>query len=249
MDGEQNPAPMNHSRRAKGTNTAWLYQELRREILSLSVQPGENLEERELVERFGVSRTPVREALIRLAADGLVMLLPNRGARVATVDLHDFPRFVEAYDLIQRAVTRLAAKRRDDDDIEKIKAAQGRFEAATAKHEPLEMTGYNRDYHAAIGDASHNPYLSSQYKNMLDQGMRILRIPFAYDPSSDDGLGTHLKKIITEHRGITKCIETRDAQNAELLAHDHSRLFQSRCLQYLRDIGTENVQVDMAPKD
>ena len=233
----------NNGRRAKGTNTAWLYEKLRKAILSLSVRPGENLEEKELVEQFGISRTPVREALIRLASDGLVVLLPNRGARVAAVDLSDFPRYVEAYDLIQRAATRLAAVRRENDDIIKIKAAQDRFEKATAKQEPLQMTEFNRDYHAAIGDASHNPYLASQYKNLLDQGMRLLRIPFAYDPSSDDGLDKHLERIIVEHRTITQCIENKDAQNAERQAHDHTKLFQSRCLQYLTDIGTTDIEI------
>lgn len=249
MAADPRPAPGGHPRRAKGTNTAWLYEELRREILSLSVQPGDNLEERELVDRYGMSRTPVREALIRLASDGLVILLPNRGARVAAVDLSDFPRYVEAYDLVQRAVTRLAAIRREPDDMEAITAAQKRFEEACARHEPLEMTEYNRDYHAAIGDASHNQYLSSQYKGMLDQGMRILRIPFAYDPSNDDGLGNHLRKIISEHREITNCIAARDADGAERLAHDHTRLFQSRCLQYLQDIGTADVRVTVAQQE
>jgi len=230
-------------RRAKGTNSAWLYKRLRCAILSLSVQPGQNLEEKELVERFGISRTPVREALIRLAADGLVVLLPNRGARVAAVDLSDFPRYVEAYDLIQRAATRLAATRREHDDMVNIKAAQQRFEQASQRREPLEMTEYNRDYHATIGDASHNHYLSTQYKGLLDQGMRILRIPFAYDPSSDDGLDAHLNKIIAEHRCITQSIENRDGAGAERVAHHHTRLFQSRCLQYLQDIGTVDIRV------
>lgn len=249
MAPDPRPAPRSHTRRAKGTNTAWLYDELRREILSLSVQPGASLEEKELVDRYGMSRTPVREALIRLASDGLVTLLPNRGARVAAVDLQDFPRYVEAYDLVQRAVTRLAAMRREHGDMVTIRAAQERFEAACARREPLEMTEYNRDYHAAIGDASHNQYLSSQYKGMLDQGMRMLRIPFAYDPSSDDDLGRHLNKIVTEHREITNCIESRDADEAERLAHDHTRLFQSRCLQYLKEIGTADVQATVAQED
>ena len=156
---------------------------------------------------------------------------------------------MEAYDLIQRAVTRLAAVRRADEDVVKIRSAQKRFEDACARHEPLQMTEYNRDYHAAIGDASHNQYLSSQYKGMLDQGMRILRIPFAYDPSNDDGLGNHLRKIISEHREITNCIAARDADKAELLAHGHTRLFQSRCLQYLQDIGTLDVRVGGVPQD
>lgn len=233
------------ARRAKGTNTAWLYEKLRRAILSLAVQPGENLEEKELVERFGISRTPVREALIRLASDGLVVLLPNRGARVAAVDLGEFPRYVEAYDLLQRAATHLAAVRRGTDDIERIKAAAARFEKATIDREPLEMTESNRDFHAAIGDASHNHYLASQYKTLLDQGMRMLRIPFAYDPSSDDDLGGHLQKIIDEHRAITACIENRDPVRAESYAHDHTKLFQSRCLQYLQDIGTGHIETNL----
>lgn len=249
MATDRNTPSANIARRAKGTNTAWLYNELRRAILSLAVQPGDNLEEKDLVERYGMSRTPVREALIRLASDGLVTLLPNRGARVAAVDLRDFPRYVEAYDLVQRAVTRLAARRREQEDLVAIRAAQKRFEQACTKHEPLEMTEYNRDYHAAIGDACHNPYLSGQYKSMLDQGMRILRIPFAYDPSSDDGLDKHLDRIIGEHREITKCIEMRDTDRAERLAHDHTRLFQSRCLQYLRDLGTSDVRVDVTLED
>lgn len=230
-------------RRAKGTNTAWLYGKLRRAILSLAVQPGENLEERELVERFGISRTPVREALIRLASDGLVVLLPNRGARVSAVDLSDFPRYVEAYDLIQRAATRLAAVRREHEDLDKIKAAQIRFEQAIVKQEPLEMTEYNRDYHAAIGDAAHNHYVATQYKHLLDQGMRMLRIPFAYDPPNDDGLNKHLDKIVIEHRSITQSIVEKDAVSAEHYAHDHTKLFQSRCLQYLQEIGTEDIEI------
>ena len=246
MAADRNRPPAR--RRAKGTNTAWLYDELRRAILSLAVQPGENLEEKDLVERYGMSRTPVREALIRLASDGLVTLLPNRGARVAEVDLRDFPRYVEAYDLVQRAVTRLAAQRRESEDLKVIRAAQERFEQACARREALDMTEYNRDYHAAIGDASRNRYLSGQYKSMLDQGMRILRIPFAYDPGRDDGRDQHLNRIVDEHRRITRCIEAGDTDGAERLAHDHTRLFQARCLQYLRDIGTSDVRIDVSPE-
>ncbi len=91
-------------RRGKGTGTTYVYQRLREGILSLDYVLGANLDEARLVESFGLSRTPVREALIRLAADGLVVLLPNRGAQVAPVDLADFPRYVEVFDLVQRAV-------------------------------------------------------------------------------------------------------------------------------------------------
>ncbi len=104
-DGPAAPPPR-QGRRAKGTGTTYVYQRLREGILSLDYVPGANLDEARLVESFGLSRTPVREALIRLAADGLVVLLPDRGAQVEPVDLADFPRYVEAFDLVQRAVTR-----------------------------------------------------------------------------------------------------------------------------------------------
>ena len=159
------------------------------------------------------------------------------------LDLGDFPRYVEAFDLIQRAATRLAAIRRDYDDIEKIKAAQDRFERASVKHESLEMTEHNRDFHAAIGDASHNHYLASQYRHLLDQGMRMLLIPFTNDPSSDSGMDEYLNRVVVEHRSMTQFIEDRDAANAERCAHDHTKVFQSMCLQYLKDIGTADIEI------
>ena len=229
--------------RAKGTGTAWVYDRLRADILSLSINPGDDLEEAGLVNRFGMSRTPVREALIRLAADGLVELLPNRGAKVAAVDLGEFPRYVEALDLIQRAVTRLAASRRRCADIEVIEAARIQFEQAVTDTDAAAMTQKNRDFHVAIGKASNNRYLGDVYARLLDQGMRMLRIPFAYDPQGDDGVDRHLGKIIKEHRALGKAIREGDAERAETLAANHTELFQSRLLQYLRQIETRPIRI------
>ena len=64
--------------------------------------------------------------------------------------------------------------------------------------------------------------------------------------NNNSNLIQNLDKIIAEHREITNCIEARDERKAELLAHDHTRLFQSRCLQYLQDIGTAEVRVSGA---
>ena len=118
---------------AKGTGAQFVYERLREEILSLVLAPDENLDEARLVARFGLSRTPVREALIRLAADGLVTMLPNRGAQVAALGLMDFPRYVEALDLLQRAVTRLAALRHDAHDLARLRTAEAAFESFLAR--------------------------------------------------------------------------------------------------------------------
>ena len=234
--------------RAKGTNTAWVYDLLRDDILTLAVSPGEDLDEAGLVKRFGLSRTPVREALIRLAADGLVELLPNRGAKVAAIDLSDFPRYVEALDLIQRAATRLAATHRRATDLSLIERARDRFEQAVRIGDTAAMTQDNRDFHVAIGAASGNRYLNEAYARLLDQGMRMLRIPFAYDPQGDDGVERHLTNIIKEHRALTKAIRAGDGDRAEAIAGKHTELFQSRLLQYLTQIETRSISIPVPVK-
>lgn len=218
---------------ARGTGAAFAYDTLRREILSLELEPGQDLDEARLVARLGLSRTPVREALIRLAADELVVLLPNRGAKVATLDLADTPRYIEALDLAQRAVNRFAALRRTTEDMARIEAAREAFEDSVPGGEAMEMTERNRDFHAAVAEAAHNRYLAGHYLRLIDQGMRLLRIPFAYDPAGD-GADAHIAKIVADHRAIAAAIAARDADRADALGHAHAELFQSRLMMFLQ---------------
>lgn len=217
---------------ARGTGAAWAFETLRREILSLELAPGRDLDEAGLVERLGLSRTPVREALIRLAADGLVVLLANRGARVAPLDLVEIPRYIEALDLAQRAVNRFAALRRTDDDLREIAAAREAFEASAAGSDTMEMTERNRDFHAAVASAAHNRYIADHYLRLLDQGMRLLRIPFDFDPAGD-GAGRHIDLIVADHRKIAEAVTARDAEAADALGHDHAELFRTRLMKFL----------------
>ena len=104
-------------KRVKGSGVKFAYETLRDEILSLALDPGAVLDETSLAERFGMSRSPVREALIRLAGDDLVVTLSNRSTVVAPIDLRSFPKYVEALDVAQRMNTRLAAELRTDLDL------------------------------------------------------------------------------------------------------------------------------------
>src|ERR671918_803387 len=95
-------------RRSKGAGWKSVYATLRTEIINLVLPPGQLLDETMLAERFDLSRSPVREALIRLAGDDLVVTLPNRSTIVAPIDVIAFPKYVEALDIAQRINTRLA---------------------------------------------------------------------------------------------------------------------------------------------
>ena len=124
----------------------------------------------------------------------------SRSFQRASIDLGEFPRYVGALDLVQRAATRLAALRRNDDDRARVVVARDHFEQTVEDAGPYAMTHSGRDFHVAITDASHNTYIAQVYSRLLDQGMRMLRVPFAYDPAGDDGVNKHLLKIVKEHR-------------------------------------------------
>ncbi|MEE8248102.1 MAG: GntR family transcriptional regulator [Alphaproteobacteria bacterium] len=233
------------ARPAKGASAAYVHDRLREEILSLELRPGADLDEADLVARFGLSRTPVREALIRLAAGDLVQLLPNRGARVAPIGLADLPRYAEAFDLVQRAVTRLAAARRSAAQLGRIEAARDAFEALVGPGDPLALTEANRAFHLAIAEAADNAYLARHYDRLLAEGMRLLRIPFAFEPGGAPATSRagHLAKIVAEHRAMVAAIAARDADRAEALGHAHTQLFRDRLMQYLDENGTAAIEL------
>jgi DNA-binding GntR family transcriptional regulator len=226
-------------RRAKGTGWKHAYETLRDEILVLTLAPGAPLDETTLADRFGMSRSPVREALIRLAGDGLVVALSNRSTIVAPVDVQSFPRYVDALDVAQRMNTRLAALMRTDADLVAIARAQVSFEAAVAGGSHLAMSGTNKDFHMAIAEAGKNPYLSAFYERLLDQGRRILHLHFAYLERTRDG------EILTdEHSRMLDAITARDAELADRLAHEHTRQFRANFMAYLTETHADGLDLN-----
>lgn len=236
-------------RPVKGTGSQLVYDFLRSQILNLDREPGSAIDELALVEEIGISRTPVREAIIRLASEELVTILPNRGAMVAPLNLTDFPRFLEALDLAQRAVTRLAAMRRTDPQLTEIVERQGAFENAAARADPVAVAIANNAYHNAIGGAAGNRFLRDQYARLLNLGMRYSRFPFGTeaDEGGTGGLYKHLHLVMEDHRRMTQAIRDGDAAAAEALAHDHMILFRDRITKYLYDNKTDVIAC--APSD
>ena len=173
-------------RQKRGPGTREICQVLRDEILSLKLKPAEPLDETSLAARFKVSRSPVREALIRLAGEGLVITLANRSSLVAPFDLTALPKYIEALDLLQRANARLAARLRTNEEIVAIREAMYAFEDAVRRGDNLEMSAKNRDFHLAIARAGHNPYLTRQYEALLNEGRRMMHVHFDFIADSPD---------------------------------------------------------------
>ena len=116
----------------RGQGAARVYKALREDILSLEIPPGELLDEVQIGRRFNLSRSPVREALIRLASEGLVKTLPNKSTMVAPLNLEEFPAYIDSLDLVQRVTTRLAAQLRSAGDLAALQAIQAILDAQQA---------------------------------------------------------------------------------------------------------------------
>ncbi|MCP4386635.1 MAG: GntR family transcriptional regulator [Hyphomicrobiales bacterium] len=212
-------------RRGRGAQT--VYESLRSEILRLELRPGELLDESSLSQRFGMSRSPVREALIRLSMEGLVATLPNKNTLVAPLNIEEYPAYLDALDLIQRVTTRLAARLRTEADLKHIEDCQQEFLKSLDTNDIPGMIETNRDFHMAIGDAAKNRYFDFLHSRLMDDGRRMLHLYFC----SFEGLVPN--SIRRDHDLIIEAIKARDEDLAEKCAHDHVIDVGKRFLGYL----------------
>jgi DNA-binding GntR family transcriptional regulator len=237
-DASRAPAPNSlqwRIGRPKGTGMQRVYAQVREDIIGLRLPPGADLDEASLEARFGVSRTPVREALIRLASEGLIVLLPNRGARVTHIDIADVPQLFEALELCQRATLRWAAMRRTERDIAELREMNRNFLEAARNGDSERMGEVNKEFHMIIGRICGNKYFESLYSSLLAVSLRLARTAFAYAPRSGEAHEDYYMEVVRQHEAMIKAVESRDAEQADGLARIHTDLFRDRIKRYLNN--------------
>ncbi|MBP2151177.1 GntR family transcriptional regulator [Xanthobacter flavus] len=219
---------------SKGGSSEFAYQVIRAEIVSLALAPGSDLDEAALVSRLGLSRTPLREALVQI--------LPNRGTRVAPMGWNDIREHLEAFDLSQRLVTRWAALRRTEAQIAAIDAQREAFEAAAAQRDSEAMLEINWRFHAAIAACCRNSVVERFYLQLLTTNLRISRLAMTYDCfATEEAYDAHIGNIIREHREMVEAIRARDADRADALGSSHAGLARKRVSECL----TQSMLSDM----
>jgi DNA-binding GntR family transcriptional regulator len=197
---------------AHGATVAFIVERLRADILAGSLSPGLRLVESDLTARFAVSRGPVREALRRLAADGLIDHWPNRGALVRRLSAREMREFFQIRVEMESLAARLAAESSDAD-------ARGRFAAAIRSifaDEPRRLPDYlceNAAFHEALMTLADNHQLR-------DLAVR-LHLPLIMAQVADILTADVLKASVLEHRAIANAILGRDAPAAANLMRAH----------------------------
>jgi len=215
------PSTKAKPRAAKRTGSQLVYDALRYAIISLAIEPGSVLEETALCRQYKVSRTPVREALIRLSSEGLVELAPNRGARVATLQFIDVVDHYEAMEIFQPITCHFAAVRATPPDIKAIKAQLAKFCQAVERADYEGIIRFNYDLHSSIASASHNGCIARGYRQMLADKLRIAQhgLPNA-SRNRGAALAERFSGTMRISRRLVDAIARCAAQEAEQIARE-----------------------------
>lgn len=200
---------------------AKLIEELRRDVLTLALEPGVDLDEASLAEKYGLSRTPLRDAFRELAGEGYVSIHQNRGARVADMSHRTLRDFFLAAPMIYSAVTQLAAENATSDQIAELKEAQEAFKAALRNGNAADRTMANTRFHVITGEMAGNVYLTPSLNRLL---IDHARISMTFYQPRNSRMADNVVLASAQHEGIIRAIENGDAPRAAQLALDHWEL-------------------------
>ncbi|MES2751939.1 MAG: GntR family transcriptional regulator [Pseudomonadota bacterium] len=213
--------------------------QLRDFIVEGQLQPGSRIPERELCERFDVSRTPLREALKVLASEGLIELLPNRGARVRQFSETDIRNLFDLIAGLDFTAGRMACERISDADIAAIERMHLEMYAHYLRQELADYFRLNQNIHQAIVDAAANPFLSSSYATA---NALVRRLRYSANLVNRDRLSDAMR----EHEAIVDALRRRDGDLLSRLMFDHMRGKCDAVCEYLREHQSTEASADVS---
>ena len=190
-----------------------VFKTLRQGILTGELKPGERLMEIHLAKRLGVSRTPIREAIRMLELEGLVIMVPRKGAQVAQITQKSLKDVLEVRRTLDGLAAELACERMTDGDLEKLKQACLAFEQATKSNDFTQIARTDVELHDCIVQATGNNRLVQIVNNLSEQMYRY-RFEYIKDVNSHTGL-------IEEHRVLFEAIASKDKEKAVEVAKLH----------------------------
>ena len=193
---------------------------IRRAIVDGTLEPGRRLKEEELARELGISRTPVREALLMLQAEGLVDAAPNRGAMVRVHDAEDLDDLYQLRALLEGHATRRAATRISEPEVELLRESCERFDALSPEEDLRGLVRENLLFHNTILDVAGSVRLAGLVRKVIELPL-VYKSYIWYSPDQ--------KRIsVHYHRQIVHALAMRDAERAELIMKEH--VFEARDL-------------------
>ncbi|MBD9446312.1 MULTISPECIES: GntR family transcriptional regulator [unclassified Rhizobium] len=210
-----------------------LYEDLKRQILTMELDPDADLDEASLSERYGLSRTPVRDIFRRLAGEGYVDIRENRGARVIPMNHATLRNFFLVAPMIYAAIGRLAVQNFKSQQLADLKRTQDRFRKASANGDALDMVLENNRFHEIFGEMSANVYLQPSLGRLLIDHARIGHTFFR--PKNED-MKRRLQLAVEHHDAFIEALSAHDEDAVVDLVFEHWEL------------SRENMEMFIAPQ-
>ncbi len=184
-----------------------VFQTLRQEILRGTLQPGERLMEIHLAQQLGVSRTPVREAIRMLEQEGLVTMIPRRGALVAKITVSDLEDVLEVRAALEELAVRKACRNMTQEQMETLKEAEEKFALCLKESDLIACAQADEEFHALISNATGNFRLVQILNNLREQIYRY-RLENLKNKKSHS-------RLAKEHAAIRKALCERNEEKAQ----------------------------------
>ncbi len=194
------------------------YYLLRDRIVTLRIPPGTMVNERELMEEFSLGRTPIRDALRRLADDDLVEVYPRRGVYVGPVDVGDLRAVSEIREQLEGFAARLAAERASERDLADIRTLLDEIAASAGENDQHRLIHLDQRIHRVIYRAARNPFLEATLDRYYVLALRLWFLALEHVHQLEDA--------VHEHGELLEAISTGDTAGAEARAREHVTEFE-----------------------
>jgi DNA-binding GntR family transcriptional regulator len=196
------------------------YERIKLGIISLHYAPGAYVNEAQLCADLELGRTPVHHAVMRLALDGLLEIVPRKGIIVSPISLHEVMASVEVRLINEPVCARLVAERGTAEELGALAACLKKAEQHVAARNIMGLMNADREFHSVLARASHNRLLEQILQRLQEQSLRFWFICLS-DPA-------HLKGVDVEHREVVRALENRNADRAEAAMRAHIESFREQ---------------------
>ena len=209
------------------------YEQICRRIITLAYQPGTILDEKQLMAELQLGRTPIREAILRLAGEGWIETQPNRGAMVPPITLQKARAVFEAMRVLELGVASLAVGQKLDDQLAAMRRANEQVAAAIAGNDILQLVDANHTFHLAYAECAKNEFLYRACLEVRNQAKRLSYLSYANEIERNRSLHGHYQAVNDEHRAIIDCLGARDELRLKEIMTSHIHICQKRIVAYM----------------
>ncbi|MGO4247649.1 GntR family transcriptional regulator [Paenarthrobacter sp. RAF54_2] len=232
------------SNEPKPTQTDAALEQIRSRIIDLRMAPGSRIDEQLLITDFGLGRTPAREAINRLVAEGFVNVLPNRGGTfVRKLDFEEIGEIIVAHQLAENVLGQLFSLE-DETMVEDLEGIQRQYEEAVKDLDYLLITALNEQFHLrihrALGNSFFYDFAQSTHRHVRRLNVHLYKLE-ATDPQAHHEF---FQKNLREHELIIDAIRTNDRMTLTKLLPEHARGTQDRLVRILQSLAVPELKVE-----